>query len=189
MKKALTITLILIASILLSTNEGLSSDIYYARSNLKVIKGSYITWVNWAASPQTIPIGTKFDVTYSGGSTATLVEAGSGATYTLDMGASGKQFLEKFVTTKKVSIDQFSTSAQNNINKFIAVVGMTKVEAYAAMGAPASTNRGKTHVQTYEQIMQSTLWVYKRSRFGKNIGVSFNAGSGMVDRTEGIWKK
>lgn len=188
MRRVLTISLILIAAILFSVNEGHSGETYYARSNLKVLKGTYITWVNWASSPQTIPIGTKFNVTYKGGTKATLAAVDTGASYTLDMGASGQQYLEKFVTTKKTSINDFPQNVQANINRSIAVVGMTKAQAYAAMGAPASTNMGKTHVLTYDQIMQATLWIYKRNRFGKNIGVSFNASSGLVDRTEGIWK-
>lgn len=188
MRRVLTISLILIAAIFFSANEGFSSDTYYARSNLKVLKGTYITWVNWVSSPQTIPIGTKFNVIYKGKTTATLTAIDTGAKYKLDMGASGNQYLEKFVTTKKTSINDFPSNVQANITRSIAVIGMTKAQAYAAMGAPATTNLGKTHVQTYDQIMQATLWIYKRNRFGKNIGVAFNASSGLVDRTEGIWK-
>lgn len=68
--------------------------IYYARCNLKVFKGNYITWVNWQDSPTFIPVGTKLKVTRLG-SKASLINAETGERYTLDMGAKGDAFLEK----------------------------------------------------------------------------------------------
>jgi hypothetical protein len=35
---------------------------YYARCNLKVLKGKYITWVNWQAAPTYIPVNTELRV-------------------------------------------------------------------------------------------------------------------------------
>ena len=71
-------------------------DIYYARCNLKVIKGNYITWINWQSTPTFIPAGTKLKVTKAGDK-ATLIREDTGSSYTLDIGSDGDVFLEKFV--------------------------------------------------------------------------------------------
>ena len=69
-----------------------------------------------------------------------------------------------------------------------ARTGMTKEEVCIAMGPPAWITAGNSDNKTYDNIMASNLWVYKRSRFGKNIGVEFNPSTGTVIRTEGIWR-
>ena len=76
-------------------------DIYYARCNLKVIKGDYITWMNWQFAPTFIPAGAELKVTRHG-SKATVVDVKTGNTYTLDIGADEDIFLEKFVTKKQI---------------------------------------------------------------------------------------
>lgn len=160
---------------------------YFARCNLKVLKGSYITWVNWQASPTFIPVGTELKVTITG-SEATLVDTRKNITYTLDVGASGKEFLEKFVSKEKIDLKKFAQSIRENIKQAVARIGMSKEEVYIAMGPPAKVLTGDTNKMTYEEIMKHDLWIYARRRFGKNIGVSFDPENGKVNRTEGIWR-
>ena len=185
MKKILFIILVF-SLLIVNTGYG-EENIYYARCNLKVLKGSKITWVNWQSSPTFIPVNTKLRVTKAGDK-ASVVDVKTGSTYTLDIGAQGDIFLEKFVAIKPVSIKKFPPEIQANIQNTVARIGMTKEQAYIAMGPPANVTAGKTNTMTYNQIMGSDLWVYKRRRFGKNIGVAFDPGSGRVNRTEGIWR-
>ena len=161
--------------------------IYYARCNLKVIKGNYVSWVNWQSTPTFIPVDTKLKVTRSG-STASVVNIETGSSYTLDIGADGDAFLEKFVTKKAVNINKFPSDVQSNIKNTVARVEMTKEEVYTAMGPPTNISNARTNTMTYENIMSADLWVYARKRFGKNIGVAFDPATGRVNRTEGIWK-
>lgn len=163
-------------------------NIYYARCNLKVIKGNYVSWVNWQSTPTFIPVDTKLKVTRSG-STASIVNIETGSSYTLDIGADGDAFLEKFVTKKAVDINKFPSDVQSNIKNTVARVGMTKEEVYTAMGPPTNISNARTNTMTYENIMSADLWVYARKRFGKNIGVAFDPATGRVNRTEGIWGK
>ncbi len=190
MKKILFTVLfsILLSSLLFCTSKAFSNDIYYAKCNLKVIKGVHITWVNWQSTPIFIPVGTELIVEFLGNK-AILEDVATGNKYRLDLGASGEQYLEKFVSREPVSIKEFSKGVQKDIKKALTKVGMTKNEAYIAMGPPASAGRVKTNTMTYEEIMETNLWVYKRRRFGKNIGVSFDTDTGRVDRTEGIWRQ
>jgi hypothetical protein len=161
-------------------------QIYYARCNLKVIKGNYITWVNWQSTPIFIPVGTEFTVERNG-SEATLQDVKQGNEYRLDIGADGDVYLEKFVSKNPVSIKEYPTEIQANIRNTVARIGMTKEQVYIAMGPPAWAGE-KTHKMTYDEIMAADLWVYKRRRFGKNIGVGFDYETGKVNRTEGIWR-
>ncbi len=187
MKRNAILSVLFTCLLLLLSGSAFSGDTeYYARCNLKVIKGSYITWVNWQSTPTVVPVGTKFIVSHNG-SKAQLEDAKTGKVYNLDIGASGDEYLEKFVTTKRIKIKGFSAIVQKNIKKALAKVGMTKKEVYIAMGPPANVDRVNSNDKTYEKIMQGNLWVYKRKRFGKNIGVSFDQ-DGLVDRTEGIWR-
>jgi hypothetical protein len=167
---------------------GEEDNIYYARCNLKVIKGNYITWVNWQSTPTFIPAGAKLKVTKSG-STASLVTVETGASYTLDIGADGDAFLEKFITKRPVDISKYPPDVQSNIRSTVAKIGMTKEQVYIAMGPPTNIGDARTNMMTYEQIMAADLWVYARKRFGKNIGVAFDPATGRVNRTEGIWGK
>lgn len=174
--------------LLFAAGSGFSEDnIYYARCNLKVVKGSLITWVNWQSTTTMVPAGTKLNVARNG-SRATLDDVEAGKSYTLDIGADGNAYLEKFVTREYVDIGQFAEDVQRNIAKAVAKVGMTKEEVYIAMGPPAWAGEN-TNTMTYQAIMRENLWTYKRKRFAKNIGVSFDPVSGLVDRTEGIWGK
>ena len=188
MKKAFLLFAAICIALCLFANTGrCEEDIYYARCNLKVIKGNYITWVNWQSTPTIVPVGTKLKVVRFG-KKATLVNVETSGSYTLDIGADGDAYLEKFVTKKPVDISKFPDDVQANIKNTVARLGMTKEQVYIAMGPPASIVAGKTHVKTYKEIMGSDLWVYKRRRFGKNIGVAFDPGTGRVNRTEGIWR-
>ena len=187
MKKILLMVLFSI-SLLFFSSKAFSNDIYYAKCNLKVIKGVHITWVNWQSTPTFIPAGTELKVQFLGNK-AELENKSKGKKYLLDLGASGEQYLEKFVSREPVSIKEFSKGVQKDIKKTIATVGMTKKEAYIAMGPPATADGVKTNTMTYEEIMETDLWIYKRRRFGKNIGVSFDYDTGRVDRTEGIWRR
>ena len=180
------LTVLFIIQLIFAVAGNCEDNLYYARCNLKA-KGNYMTWVNWQASPTFIPVGTKFKVTKAG-SKASLVNVETSTTYTLDVGADGDALLEKFVTKKPVDITKFSSDVQANIKNAVAKIGMTKEQVYIAMGPPAWVN-GNTNTMTYESIMGSDLWVYKRSRFGKNIGVAFDPTTGKVNRTEGIWGK
>jgi hypothetical protein len=175
-------------SLLLAPAGNAQEDVYYARCNLKVLEGNEITWVNWQAAPTFIPVGTKFRVTRTG-SKASLVNVESKATYTLDIGADGDVFLEKFVTKHPVDIGRFPDDVQANIRNAVAKIGMTKEQVYIAMGPPTNVGQSRTNKMTYENIMAADLWVYARRRFGKNIGVAFDPGTGRVSRTEGIWGK
>ena len=100
-------------------------NIYYARCNLKVIKGNYITWVNWQSTPTFIPVGAKLKVTRSG-SNASLVNTETGSSYTLDIGADGDAFLEKFVTKKPVDLNKYPAEGRTSIRNTVARIGMTK---------------------------------------------------------------
>ncbi len=187
MKKAyLLLCLIMVFA---TTSIALSEEAvtYFARCNLKVLKGSYITWLNWQSSPTFIPVGAELKVTLTG-SVATLIDTEKNITYTLDLGASGKEFLEKFVSRGKIDLKNFPEDIQRNIKQAVARIGMSKEEVYIAMGPPAKVSTGYTNKMTYEEIMKHDLWVYARRRFGKNIGVSFDPSNGKVNRTEGIWR-
>lgn len=186
MKKIISIYFVACFLILLSLNLTFAEDVYYARCNLKVIKGDNISWINWQSTPTFIPVGTKLKVAKAD-SRATLVRLDTNASYALDIGADGDVFLEKFVTKKPISIDKFSPEVQANIRKAIAKIGMTKEEVYIAMGPPTNIDNARTNDKTYENIMRSDSWVYARRRFGKNIGVAFDPNTGRVSRTEGIW--
>jgi hypothetical protein len=163
------------------------NNIYYARCNLKVIKGNYITWINWQAAPEYLPVGTKLKVDIVG-DRVTLTDIKTERAYTLDSGAKGDAFLGKFIARKLVTISQYPKDVQENIINSVARIGMRKEQVYVAMGPPAWISSGDTDNKTYEDIMGSNLWVYKRSRFGKNIGVEFNPSTEQVVRTEGIWR-
>ena len=84
----------------------LENDEYYARCNLKVFKGSNISWINWQATQNMIPAGTRLRVVRKG-KKAILTNVNTDARYTLDVGASGDKFLNKFVTKQPVSIALF----------------------------------------------------------------------------------
>lgn len=160
-------------------------EIYYARCNLKVIKGNYITWVNWQATRTFVPVNTKLRVRFAG-SKATLIDVKTGKSYTLDIGADGEVYLKKFVAKKPVNLSKFPKDIQSQISTGFAKIGMTKEQAYITMGPPAWAD-GKTYNMTYEDIMSKNLWVYRRRRFGKNIGIEFDPSTGRVIRTEGLW--
>ena len=68
-------------------------SVCYARCNLKVIKGNSITWINWQASPEFLPVGTKFNIR-STGSKIILIGVDTGLEYALDAGAKGEKFVE-----------------------------------------------------------------------------------------------
>jgi hypothetical protein len=159
----------------------------YARCNLKVLGGNEITWINWQAAPSFLPVNTKLRVTRTGDK-ATLVAVDTGASYTMDVGADGDAYLEKFVTAQPVNVQRFSEEVRENIAKAIAKVGMTKEQVYIAMGPPTNLGKARTNTMTYDNVMAGDSWIYARRRFGKNIGVAFDA-KGIVTRTEGIWGK
>jgi len=189
MRRMFCLLIVLSITQLLFVTSGYGTEeIYYARCNLKVIKGNNISWVNWQSAPTFIPAGTKLRVTKSG-STAKLVNIDTGSSYTLDIGADGEAFLAKFVTKTQVNIKKFPADVQANISGAVAKIGMTKEQAYIAMGPPTEVSNAKTNMMSYENIMGSDLWVYARRRFGKNIGVAFDPATGLVNRTEGIWGK
>lgn len=189
MKRAFFLPVALFAVVsVLSTAGYCDEDIYYARCNLKVLKDNSITWINWQSAPTFIPVGTKLRVARAG-SRASVVNPATNVTYTLDIGADGDAFLEKFVTKKRVDIASFHSDVQANIRNAVAKIGMTKAQVYIAMGPPTNLGKSRTNNMTYENIMAGDLWVYARRRFGKDIGVAFDPGSGRVNRTEGIWGK
>ncbi len=164
-----------------------SARTLYAQCNLKVLKGTTITWVNWQSAPEIIAVGTALEV-WGGPENWNLRNPVDGRTYSLQTGAAGEQFLQKFVSPAAPQ-SAYRTEATGNIQKAIAVVGMTREEVYVAMGPPATADGNSTQGMTRDQIMGHHLWVWRRRRFGKNIGVEFDPASGVVTRTEGIWKK
>lgn len=187
MKKILLASLIILLAFLFSPAEGLAGDTYYARCNLKVVKGSVISWVNWQSTRDIIPVGTKLEVDYKGGKKARLTDPKTGREYTIILGARGEEYLEKFVIKRQTSTKGFSSSVKEEIERGLANMGMTKEQVYIAMGPPANAGYKNTNTMTYDDIMNTKLWVYKRRRFSKNIGVEFNA-KDKVKRTEGIWR-
>ncbi|HMK59986.1 MAG TPA: hypothetical protein VK452_02435 [Dissulfurispiraceae bacterium] len=186
--KKLILSVLCLILLLLVTSVSFADEIYFTRCNIKVLKGNQITWVNWQAAPYTIPVGTKLKVTRKGDS-ATFVREDNGESYKVDLGADGDAYLEKFVSTKPVNISKFPKDVQSNIDKGIAKAGMTKEQAFIAMGAPSTLLSGRTEKMTLEEIMKADNWIYSRRRFGKNIGVEFDPKTGKVIRTEGIWGK
>lgn len=177
------------AFMLILAGYGLAEDVYYSRCNLKVLpKGNQITWTNWQSTPSFIPVGTKLKVTVSGNG-ATFVDD-KGASYPVDLGASGQEFLEKFVTKHDIDAAKAGGKFAGDIKQAVIRVGMTKEQAYMAMCMPAYINgKNSTEKAAYKEILAANQWVYKRSRFGKNIGIEFDQSSGLVSRTEGIWGK
>jgi len=159
----------------------------YARCNLKVLKGTTITWVNWQAAPEFIPVGTTLEV-WGGPEDWSLHDPANGRTYTLETGAAGEEYLGNFVSTVAPRY-AYTEDVTSNIQKAIAVVGMTREQVYVAMGPPTSAGGTSTQQMTRDRIMGQNTWVWRRRRFGKNIGVTFNPASGTVTGTEGIWKK
>jgi hypothetical protein len=160
---------------------------YFARCNLKILKGKLINWVNWQSAPEFLPVNTKVTVRLSGRK-AFVVDIQSKRTFILDMGAVGPQYLAKFFVSQPVKIKDFPEEVQGHIANAVARIGMTKEQVYIAMGMPAWIPSGNSNIATYEQIIASDLWVYKRRRFGKNIGVKFDPQTGLVNHTEGIWR-
>ena len=65
MKRAAIVSLCLILSFFIASAV-FADETYYARCNIKVLKGNNITWVNWQAAPYTVPAGTKLKVTRNG---------------------------------------------------------------------------------------------------------------------------
>ena len=189
MKRAIFLPALLFTVVsVLSTAGYCDEDVYRARCNLKVLKDNSITWINWQSAPTFIPVGTKLRVTRAGNK-ASVVNPATNVTYTLDIGADGEPFLKKFVTKERVDISSFPSDVQANIRNAVGKIGMTKEQVYIAMGPPTNLGKSRTNNMTYENIMGGDLWVYARRRFGKDIGVAFDSGSGRVNRTEGIWGK
>ena len=190
MKRALGFMLVLLSACILMPRDGTceGEETRYARCNLKVIKGNQITWVNWQSAPTFIPVGTRLTVRLAG-DRATLINPATKATYTLDVGGDADLLLDKFLVKKPVDVKRFPPDIQKNIRNAVAKVGMTKEQVYIAMGPPANLGGARTNEMIYDDIMAADLWVYARRRFGKNIGVAFDPGTGRVNRTEGIWGK
>lgn len=159
----------------------------HARCNLKVLKGKTITWVNWQAAPEVIPVGTPLEVS-GGPENWELRDPANGRVYTLQAGAKGEDYLLKFVRPTPVAME-FTPDVADKVRKGIAIVGMTREQVYVSMGPPTAADGVKTHTMTEAQIMSTTAWVWRRKRFGKNLGVTFDAGTGLVIGTEAIWKK
>jgi len=164
-----------------------AADLYYARCNLKVLKGSLITWINWQSAPTFVPAGTPLKV-IKNDDKATLIDEKKGMEYQLDMGMAGDRYLEKFVSRNPVDLTKYSHEALKGIKNAVAKMGMTKEEVYIAMGPPTKVPAGDTIAMDYDDIMKYDLWIYARRRFGKNIGIGFHPETGTVNRTEGIWK-
>ena len=159
----------------------------FARCNLKVLKGNTITWVNWQSTPTFVPAGSPLQV--YGGPQQWYLKADGGTIYTLDAGVAGEQILAKFVTAERVDVSSFPEDTRDNIELAVARVGMTREQVYIAMGPPGHVDGNVTSDMTYEQIIAGNLWVYRRKRFGKNIGVQFAPKKdGLVTNTEGIWR-
>jgi len=85
-------------------------------------------------------------------------------------------------------VTEFTPDVADKVRKGIAVVGMTREQVYVSMGPPAAADGVHTNTMTEAQIMSTSSWVWRRRRFGKNIGVTFDAATGLVTGTEAIWK-
>jgi len=158
---------------------------YYARCNMRVVeKGNYVTWENYRTDKgqRDIPIGTKLT-----GDGETMTDPG-GTTFKMKMGASGDQYLEKFVSKMPVSVErEYADDVKNAVPK----VGMTKEQVYMAMCPPAYIDgKNATKNMTYDEIMKSSFWVWKRmsTMFAKDIGVKFDS-TGKAEQVEGVYGK
>ncbi|MBI5236287.1 MAG: hypothetical protein HY886_08570 [Deltaproteobacteria bacterium] len=190
MRKRLGLTgLVLCALIFLFAVAGHAEEVYYSRCNLKILpKGNQITWMNWQSTPSFIPVGTKLKVTVDNDKAAFVDDKGT--SYPVDLGASGQEFLEKFVTKHDIDVAKVGGKFAGDIKEAVIRVGMTREQAYMAMCMPAYINgKNSTEKTAYKEILAANQWVYERKRFAKRIGIEFDPGSGLVSRTEGIWKK
>lgn len=160
------------------------ADIYYARCNLKIIKGNCITWANWQSSPTFIPVGTKLKVVKSG-KTASITNVETSSNYTLYIGAKENVFLKKFITKEPINVNLFPADVQFNIKNTTAETGMTKEQVYTAMGPPVGPKGARTNKMTYEDIMNTDLWVYAKRR-SQSINVIFDRATNRVSRIEEI---
>ena len=105
---------------------------YYARCNLKVLEGNFITWINWQSTWVFVPVGTELKM--SKGKKYVYLQETTGTSYILDAGNPGDAYLEKFVTRVRPDISKFPDNIQANIRNTVARIGMTKEQAYIAMG-------------------------------------------------------
>jgi len=96
------------------TDHSVQSRTYFARCNLKILKGNYITWVNWQSAPTFIPVETPLSIENIG-EKVIIKELKRGRHYTLDVGAKGNIYLEKFITKNPVEITQFPDEIQNQL--------------------------------------------------------------------------
>lgn len=187
MKRAYWIVLFCGLFLLATAADSIGADKYYARCNLKVVKGKEISWVNWQAASTYIPVGTPLKVLEKNRTTAVIYNEKKDRKYNLDMGAGGDEYLEKFLTKKPPNLSKYPKTAQEKIKEVKGAMGMTKEEVYLAMGPPAWVSVGDTQNMTYKEIMKYDLWKYPRRRFGINIEVRFHPETGKVDRTVGMW--
>ena len=157
----------------------------YSRCNLRVLKGNTITWVNWQSAPTFIPAGTALEV--HGGPQQWYMRNDEGTIYTLDAGGNGDEYLFKFVSEEQFDPSPLPEDAQKSIQQAVARLGMTREQVYIAMGPPQKVDETDTVGLTFEQILVASRWVYRRKRFGKDIGVQFDR-DGIVKNTEGIWR-
>ena len=99
MKKAMLSFSVVCLVLLGASTAGICQDgTYYARCNLKVLKGNQVTWVNWQAAPSFIPVGTKLMVgdtlaTGPGGSLGAILRDNS----TMSLGPASSLVIRKFL--------------------------------------------------------------------------------------------
>lgn len=111
MKRALIISVCSIISFFIA-GVVFANNTYYARCNIKVLKGNQISRVNCQAAPYTTSLVSRLKVTRSG-ETATFVKEDNGESYKIGFGADGDAYIEKFVTRKPINISKFTNDVQS----------------------------------------------------------------------------
>ncbi len=160
--------------------------IMYTRCNLRPLKGVYIAWNKLQLSPIILPLGTKVEIT-GGPVEWTLRDVRTEKIYTLHIGAAGESYLLKFLSPNPPVV-RGTPEQVACIERGIAVIGMTKTQAYQAMGPPTYADLLSTGQFSMEAILDANLWVYHRGRWRKKIGIRFGGQAGLVNHTESMPK-
>lgn len=164
-----------------------TEEAYYARCNIKVLKGNEINWLNFRAAEKQINLGTGLKVILSA-DRAIFKDASTGESYRVDLGAPGVKFLEKLVVKEPVDIGKIGKNHTNDIRSATIVKGMSKEEVYAAVCAPAFINNDISEQAGYAEVIQADKWVYKTNKFGNNITIEFDK-SGLAASITGLEKE
>jgi len=184
MRRLAAAVLVLVLSVVFAAISH-AGETYYARCNLKIAKGKYISWINWQHAPEFIPVNTKLEIVVKGAE-AIVTRQDNGKSYKMDYGTEGEAYLGKFLSRNAVDLSIFPEDVQASIKASTISLGMTKEQVYISMGPPSLLMHTNTTGNTYEQILTSNQWSYTSRRWGNYIKIVFDAKSGKVIGKEGI---